>query len=170
MPAAQLEALNRSLQSKIMLLSWCNISNHNIDFGFEEDSPPTTPVKFDPRASSQLQIPPVFDPMPSMPPPATASWHVYQHVRSLSGIVDTLFSPPKPDDTPVPSLGPLAMAYLRAHGYDISSILHIYASYQKSSTADDFAQKLSLKGLPFTEGKYIWEIIRNGQPAELSFN
>ena len=119
-----------------------------------------------------LQVPVAFS-TSNIAPCASASaepLQVYQHVHNLSGIIDTLFAPPKADDTPVPSLGPLAMSYLHAHGYDISSMLHIYASYQKSNSAVDFAQKLSLKGLPFTKGQYLWEIIGNGWFAEFSFS
>jgi hypothetical protein len=143
-----------------------------IEIGFQDDSPPATPAV--PGLGPALQAPAVpfstATKTPGMfPPPGPSLRVIYQHVRKLSGVVDTLFVPPEPDDTPLPSLGPLAMSYLHAHGYDTSSVLHIYSSYQKSTCADDFANMLSSKGLPFTEGRYIWEIIYNGRP-ELTFN
>lgn len=61
------------------------------------------------------------------------------------------------------------MSYLHAHGYSTSAVLRIYTCYQKSNSPDDFATKLSDKGLPFMEGQYLWEIIYNGQP-DFTFN
>jgi hypothetical protein len=135
-----------------------------VDFGFVKDSPPTSPGKC--HFAMPLQASAVFS---NRLPSAGSSPVVYQHVRELSGIVDSLSAPPKPDDTPLPNLGPLAMSYLHAHGYSTSAILHIYTYYQKSNSPDDFAMKLSVKGLPFVEGKYVWEVIYNGQP-DFTFN
>jgi hypothetical protein len=68
------------------------------------------------------------------------------------------------DDTPLPFLGNLAKSYLQAHGYDTSSILHISCSYQQSSSADDFTDSLSRKGLPVKEAKFLWDIINMEMP------
>ena len=66
------------------------------------------------------------------------------------------------DDTSLPSVGMLEMSYLRAHRYDFSSVLHIFASYHKSQSVEEFAMMLSLKGLPIAKGKSIWDIVSNG--------
>jgi hypothetical protein len=63
------------------------------------------------------------------------------------------------DDAPLLFLGAAAMTYLRAHGYDTSSILHIAAGYQNTFSVNDFALGLSSKGLPIAEAHYIWGII-----------
>jgi hypothetical protein len=90
---------------------------------------------------------------------------IFQHVRNLSGITATLSEPPVVDDEPpLPFLGNLAKSYLQAHGYNTSSILHISCSYQQSSSADDFVNSLSRKGLPVTEAKYLWDIISSEAP------
>jgi len=138
------------------------ISDSYIDFGFEEDIAPASPEKI---AYWVLSQPPAGFPMPNpLLSPCSSSPVIHQHVRNLSGIIDTLFAPPKPDDTPLPSLGALAMLYLRAHGYDTSSVLHVCACYRESLSADHFASKLSLRGLPMAEGRYLWETIHNGHP------
>lgn len=94
---------------------------------------------------------------------------IFQYVRSLLGITATLYdAPTAEDDAPLPFLGKLAMAYLRAHGYGISSILHIASSYQNSASTDDFTASLSQKGLPVAEAKYIWDII-NLETPDLNF-
>ena len=90
---------------------------------------------------------------------------VFQHIHNLTGITATVTNPPTvDDDTPLPFLRNLAKAYLQAHGYDTSSILHISYYYQQSSCADDFINGLSRKGLPVKEAKFLWNIINMETP------
>jgi hypothetical protein len=89
----------------------------------------------------------------------------FQHVCNLTGIMAMLLDPPAvEDDTPLPFLGNLAKLYLQTHGYDTSSVLHISCSYQQSSSADDFVNSLSCKGLHVTEAKFLWDIINMETP------
>jgi hypothetical protein len=91
---------------------------------------------------------------------------MFRYIRNLTGITGSIpvaDTPVRTDGAPLPSLADMAMTYLHAHGYDIPSILHIFTSYQSSDTVDDFALGLAFKGLPITEGQYIWHIIKQGQ-------
>lgn len=97
---------------------------------------------------------------PDVTPESTV---IYTHVRNLSGILQTLKYAPPPDDTPLPFLGSLAMGYLGAHGYDISSILHIASAFMANSDPDAFATQLTCKGLPMLEGLFLWQIIEFGR-------
>jgi hypothetical protein len=91
---------------------------------------------------------------------------VFRYIRNLTGITGSIpvaDIPVRTDGAPLPSLGDMAMTYLHAHGYDISSILQIFTSYQSSDTVDDFALGLGFQGLPISEGQYIWYMIKRGQ-------
>lgn len=88
---------------------------------------------------------------------------IYTHVRNLSGVLHTLEHAPPHDDTPLPFLGSLAMGYFGAHGYDVSSILHVAAAFVANSEPDDFATQLAHKGLPLLEGLFLWQIIEFGR-------
>jgi len=164
-PKSQLLALERALQSKPTCLCKHHLSsNFSAEFGFEEDSPPSTPDSLPTAPSAQVPVS-VTQSVPASPAIGERSLDlpiVYQHIRNLSGITATMSEPLAVDDTPLPFLGALAMSYLRAHGYDLSSVLHIFASYHKSHSADEFTTTLSLKGLPVAEGRFIWDIISNG--------
>jgi hypothetical protein len=71
----------------------------------------------------------------------------------------------RPDVPPTPSLGYLADRYLQTHGYDTSSILHIYHAYQTSKKATEFTDYIYGKGLPEQEANWLWGIINyNGGP------
>jgi hypothetical protein len=157
--------MERGLQSKPMSLCKHHLSsNFSAEFGFEEDSPPSSPDGLPTASSAQVPVS-VAQSVPASSAIGERSSDlpiVYQHVRNLSCITATLSEPLAVDDTSLPFLGALAMSYLRAHGYDLSSILHIFASYHKSHSADEFTTTLSLKGLPIAEGRFIWDIIVNG--------
>lgn len=70
---------------------------------------------------------------------------------------------PPPDNTPLPWLGSIAMTYMKAHGYDISSTLRISAAFLTSHNAEEFALVLASKGLPWTEGIFLYQLIIFGQ-------
>lgn len=88
---------------------------------------------------------------------------IFSRVCNLSGIVASVTKEHPHDDTPLPFLGTLAMAYLRSHGYDVPSVLHIFAVFQAASTPEQFANILAHRGLPLTEGDFLWRIIDLGQ-------
>lgn len=85
---------------------------------------------------------------------------IFVHIRNLEGIISSLAAPPPWDDTPLPFLGNVATEYLQAHGYNVSSVLHVAAAFQAAATSDDFALTLAQKGLPILEGRFLWHLIQ----------
>jgi hypothetical protein len=87
--------------------------------------------------------------------------YVYQHVRNLTGIVDSLTEPPEPtvqDERP-PSLGRVVDSYLEAHGYKDSSIFTIVCSYTDAQNVGDFVKSLCSKGMAQREVEWLWDFI-----------
>jgi hypothetical protein len=88
---------------------------------------------------------------------------VYQHIRSLNGIVTSLARRPAiqaEDDTSLPSLGPAGDKYLSAHGYNVSAIHHIDHARNTSDNLQDFIGYLHPRGMAWTEIVYLWDLIQ----------
>lgn len=126
------------------------------EFGFEADSAPLQLLSAWPERSSQRQSSAVTA-SPTNAPVATP--FIYSHIRNLSGIVTSLKQQPAPEDTPLPFLGSLVMAYLRAHGYDVPSVLRVSAAFFTASDPEEFATILAYKGLALAEGEFLWHLI-----------
>lgn len=121
------------------------------EFGFECEEFQTPPL-----TSPYIAGPCVSPASLTVAPPVPS---IFSHVRNLSGIVGSLTWEPVPDNMPLPFFGHLAMAYLQSHGYNIPSVLHVFSTFQSTSTAEEFAAVLARKGLPLTEGNFLWHLI-----------
>lgn len=127
--------------------------------------PPVTNAEtelFEKAKKSPTKKSPTKGPSSSQLPLSLPRQKVHQHVRNLQGIVETLVQPSAVEDkTPWPFLGDTAMDYLRSHGYDTPSVLHIASIYQQAHSDEDFVNQLADKGLPVTEARFLYRIIDN---------
>lgn len=90
---------------------------------------------------------------------------IQQHLRNLAGIQGSrgVGAPlVVADHIPKPPLGHPAASYLRAHGFDLPSQLHIAHTYHSSGSAEEFATALSQKGMAIMESEWLWHEIVEG--------
>jgi hypothetical protein len=87
---------------------------------------------------------------------------VYQHIRSLNGIVTSLARRPAihTEDPSLPSVGPAGDKYLSAHGYNVSAIHHIDHARNTSDNLQGFIGYLHPRGMAWTEIVYLWDLIQ----------
>jgi hypothetical protein len=93
------------------------------------------------------------------PPPC--QYPVYQYVRDLSGPCGLRISASNeefPVNSPSCSLGYWTDTYLKAHGYDSSSIDYISTAFFKSDSLDKFIELLCTKGMVVAEVAWLWEL------------
>ncbi|KAG2119869.1 uncharacterized protein F5147DRAFT_767331 [Suillus discolor] len=109
----------------------------------------STPQNFSLCAWRMLTCPPTSD---------TNSAPIYQHIREINGVSGVALQLHF-DDTPLLSFGPMADWYLQAHGYTVKALLHVAYAHDMSSSAQDFVDKLTDKGMARAEAFFLWGLI-----------
>ena len=87
---------------------------------------------------------------------------IYTHIRNLRGVLESRYYRSTVIPTVAPgfdTLGPHAQKYLIAHGYIESAVQIIVGAHRSSRTGEDFSFLLSRRGLPLTEGLFLWDLI-----------
>ncbi|KAG6895143.1 hypothetical protein C0993_010076 [Termitomyces sp. T159_Od127] len=84
----------------------------------------------------------------------------YQHVRSLSEILDTVQSPILPAVEYTISFGEVIDSYLRSHGYNQEAIVTLEQAWVSSQgQRSNFIRYVCFDGLPRAEAEWIWDYI-----------
>ncbi len=89
--------------------------------------------------------------------------YVYQHVRTLRGIQNTLTTP-LASRVPAASSGPAADLFLQAFGYDLESRQIVAEAGERATSMGEFVREMCEHGLPALEAKYIWYLRRTSPP------
>ena len=87
---------------------------------------------------------------------------IHTHIRNLRGVLESCYYCSSVIPTVVPglsALGPHAQKYLTAHSYMESTVQIIIGAHRSSRTGEDFSFLLSRRGLPLTEGLFLWDLI-----------
>src|ERR1700722_330603 len=127
------------------------------------------------RPSSRQVTQTGFSSFPVVPPPSPtisrsqstsstpSTEPVYQHVRSLKGIIRTITKPPNvatDDDQSIPDLGLATNSYLSAHGYNVGAIYQIEHAFNIHQTSQGFINYLHSRGMPWKEAEYVWGLLQ----------
>ncbi|KAG6884525.1 hypothetical protein C0993_010381 [Termitomyces sp. T159_Od127] len=85
---------------------------------------------------------------------------IHQHVRSLSEIIDTLYTPVfLPVNTSL-SFGSPIDSYLLSHGYNQQAIMTLKQAYLVAQgNCSKFIRTVCIAGLPWSEAEWIWDNI-----------
>lgn len=98
----------------------------------------------------------------SSPDVGRAKRAIHSHIREFEGIVDTIYGSTSADPNYITyGIGKHASHYLQAHGYTKATITDIVAIWSASTTPDEFLDHLVPRGMPATEVRWLWDLIRH---------